>query len=170
MALTALTGPWPIFYTTLGLLEWVINMSQGRYLYMWWHKHRISAYTDIHTLSGIRTHDPSIRVSEDSSYLRWRGCCDRWDVTISYPSFLTVCVTCNMWTIWHYFMLLGSNPCEKRLRCDDHRCIPIDWCCDTIHDSNCTARVLPPCCLQLSKCESSKERPIYFTLVFFISV
>ncbi|PNF29618.1 hypothetical protein B7P43_G16738 [Cryptotermes secundus] len=45
----------------------------------------------------------------------------------------------------------GPNPCENKLRCDDHRCIPIDWCCDTIHDSNCTARVLPPCCLQLSK-------------------
>jgi hypothetical protein len=29
-------------------------------------KHRINAYTDIHALSGIQTHDPTIRLSEDS--------------------------------------------------------------------------------------------------------
>jgi hypothetical protein len=34
-------------------------------------------HTDIHSLSGIRTHDPSIRASEDSSCLRPRGHCDR---------------------------------------------------------------------------------------------
>ncbi|XP_021936782.1 uncharacterized protein LOC110838165 isoform X2 [Zootermopsis nevadensis] len=45
----------------------------------------------------------------------------------------------------------GPNPCKSKLHCDDHRCIPIDWCCDTYHDSNCTVRVLPSCCLQLSK-------------------
>jgi hypothetical protein len=28
-------------------------------------------------LSGIRTHDPSVRASEDSSCLRLRGHCDR---------------------------------------------------------------------------------------------
>jgi hypothetical protein len=32
--------------------------------------------TDIHALSGIRTHNLSIRVSEDSSCLRPRGHCD----------------------------------------------------------------------------------------------
>jgi hypothetical protein len=31
----------------------------------------------MHALSGIRTHDPSVRVSEDSSCLRRRGYCDR---------------------------------------------------------------------------------------------
>jgi hypothetical protein len=32
---------------------------------------------NIHVLSGIRTHGPSVRVSEDSSCLRPRGQCDR---------------------------------------------------------------------------------------------
>jgi hypothetical protein len=31
----------------------------------------------IHVLSGIRTYDPSVRASEDSSCLRPRGHCDR---------------------------------------------------------------------------------------------
>jgi hypothetical protein len=39
---------------------------------------RINAHsTDIHALSRIRTHDPSVRSSEDSSCLRPRGHCDR---------------------------------------------------------------------------------------------
>jgi hypothetical protein len=29
------------------------------------HRHRINANTDIHALSGIRTHDPSVRADED---------------------------------------------------------------------------------------------------------
>jgi hypothetical protein len=33
--------------------------------------------TDIHILSGIRTHDPSIRANEDSSYARPRDHCVR---------------------------------------------------------------------------------------------
>jgi hypothetical protein len=32
---------------------------------------------NVHTSNGIRTHDPSVRVSKDSSYLRPRGYCDR---------------------------------------------------------------------------------------------
>jgi hypothetical protein len=40
--------------------------------------HRIKAYkTNIHVLSGIRTHDPSVLAGEDSSCLRLRGHCDR---------------------------------------------------------------------------------------------
>jgi hypothetical protein len=34
-------------------------------------------HTDIHALSEIRTHDPSVRASEDSSCPRPRGHCDR---------------------------------------------------------------------------------------------
>jgi hypothetical protein len=42
------------------------------------HKHRINAHnTDIHALSGIRTHDPSVLASEATSWLRPRGHCDR---------------------------------------------------------------------------------------------
>jgi hypothetical protein len=50
----------------------VISSSQGRYLHTGQHKHRINAHTDTHALIGIRTHDPSVRASEDSS-----GHCDR---------------------------------------------------------------------------------------------
>jgi hypothetical protein len=50
-----------------GLLGRVISPSQSRYL----------TQTDIHASSGIRTHDPSVRASEDRSCLRPRGHCDR---------------------------------------------------------------------------------------------
>jgi hypothetical protein len=67
-----------IFSTqTVGLLGRALSPSQGRYLHTGQHKHRINAQTDIHALSGIRTHDPSFRASEDSSCLRMRGHCDR---------------------------------------------------------------------------------------------
>jgi hypothetical protein len=54
----------------------VISPSQGRYLHAGQHKHRINAHTDIYAMSGIRTHDPSVRVSEDSSCLRLLGYLD----------------------------------------------------------------------------------------------
>jgi hypothetical protein len=76
MALPAHSGPWPLiqsrnhFSQTTGLLGRVISPSQGRYLNTGQHKHRINAHTpNIHDLSGIRTHDPSVRASEDSSCL-----------------------------------------------------------------------------------------------------
>jgi hypothetical protein len=47
---------------SVGLLGWASSPSQGRYL----HKHRIKA--DRHPwLSGIRTHNPSVRAREDSA-------------------------------------------------------------------------------------------------------
>jgi hypothetical protein len=77
-------APWHLlqfrnhFFTqTVGLLGRVISPSQGRYLHTGQAKHRIKAYTDIHALRGIRTHDLSARMSEDSSCLRPRGHCDR---------------------------------------------------------------------------------------------
>jgi hypothetical protein len=82
MALPTHSGPWPLlqfrnrFSQTVGLLGRVISLSQGLYLNTGQHKHRINAHThtpNIHALSGIRTHDPSARASEDSSYLRPRG-------------------------------------------------------------------------------------------------
>jgi hypothetical protein len=51
--------------------------SQGRHLHTGQHKQRINAHTDIHTLSGIRTHNPSVRVSEDTSCFRLSGQRDR---------------------------------------------------------------------------------------------
>jgi hypothetical protein len=84
MALPANSGPWSLiqfsnhFSQTVGLLGRVICPPQGRYLHTE-HKHRINAYThqtSMPSLSGIRTHDPSDRESEDSSCLRPRGYCD----------------------------------------------------------------------------------------------
>jgi hypothetical protein len=38
--------------------------------------HRVNAHNiDIHALSGIRTHDSSVRASEDISCLKWPGHC-----------------------------------------------------------------------------------------------
>jgi hypothetical protein len=36
-------------------------------------KHRTNAHIDIHALSEIRTHEPSVRANEDSSCLRSHG-------------------------------------------------------------------------------------------------
>jgi hypothetical protein len=72
VALQPFIGPWPLFQSlnlftqSVGLLGRGISPSQGRYLHTGQH-------TDIHALSGIRTHDPSVRASEDSSWLRPRG-------------------------------------------------------------------------------------------------
>jgi hypothetical protein len=39
----------------------------------------------MHALSGIQTHDPSVRASEDISYFRPRGHCDRREVIFFPP-------------------------------------------------------------------------------------
>jgi hypothetical protein len=77
MAVQPFVGPWPPFTQTVGPLGPVISPSQGLYLYTGQHKHRILAHRDIHVLGGIRTHDPSVRESEDSSCLRPHGHRDR---------------------------------------------------------------------------------------------
>jgi hypothetical protein len=67
-----------IFFTqSVELLGRVISPSQDHYL-----THRITQTQNRHTqifipLSGIRTHDPSVRASEDSSCLKARGHRDR---------------------------------------------------------------------------------------------
>jgi hypothetical protein len=59
------------------LLGRKIRPSQGLCLHTEQHKHRINAHNiNIHALSGIGTHDSSVRASEDSSCLRPRGHCD----------------------------------------------------------------------------------------------
>jgi hypothetical protein len=66
-----------IIYTqSVGVLGRGISLSQSHCIQAEQYKHRIK-HTDIHALSGIRTHDPSVRASEDSSCLRPRGHCDR---------------------------------------------------------------------------------------------
>jgi hypothetical protein len=88
MALQPSVEPWPLlqfrnFFTqTVGFLGRVISPFQGRYLHTGQHKHRIKAHTDIHVWSGIRTHDPRVRASEDSSCLRLLSHCDRRKVYV----------------------------------------------------------------------------------------
>jgi hypothetical protein len=68
MAVPAQSGPRSLiqfpnqFPQTIGLLGRVIRSSQGRYL------NTEYTHTDIHALSWIRTHDSSVRASEDSKY------------------------------------------------------------------------------------------------------
>jgi hypothetical protein len=75
MSLQRFVGPLPllqfviIFTQAVEQLGRGISPSQGRYLRAGQHKHRINIHTDTHALSGIRTHDPSVRASEDSSCL-----------------------------------------------------------------------------------------------------
>jgi hypothetical protein len=61
-----------IFYTVCRT-PWTWDQPVTRHL----PTHRTNAHTDTHALSGIRSHDPSVRASEDSSCLRSRGHCDR---------------------------------------------------------------------------------------------
>jgi hypothetical protein len=87
MALEPFVGPWPllsflILHTVGRLLGRGISQSQCLYLHTEQQKHRINAYTDIHALSGIRTHDPSARSGEDGSCLRQRDHCDRPTILI----------------------------------------------------------------------------------------
>jgi hypothetical protein len=74
---------------SVGVLGQGISPSQGRYLHTEQHKHRINAHnTDIHALSGIRTHDPSFQASEDSSCLTSLGHCDRLFLAIRTPKIM----------------------------------------------------------------------------------
>jgi hypothetical protein len=62
----------------VGLLGRGISPPQGLYLHTEQHEHRINAHnTNIHALSGIQTHDPILRESEDISCLRPRDQCDQ---------------------------------------------------------------------------------------------
>jgi hypothetical protein len=83
MALPIHSGPWPLiqfrihFSETVGLLGRVISPSQGRHLHRDQYKHRKNTHIGIYVLSRVPTQVPSVRASEDSSYPRPRGYCDR---------------------------------------------------------------------------------------------
>jgi hypothetical protein len=72
MALQPFVGPWPLlqfrnhFYTD-GRTPWMSDQPVAKPLPT--HK---TTHIDIHALSRIQTHDPSVRASEDSSCLRPR--------------------------------------------------------------------------------------------------
>jgi hypothetical protein len=76
---------------SVGLLGRGISPSQCLYLHTGQHRHRIN--TDIHASSGIRTHDPSDSVGEDSPCLRPRGHCDRWRwcITLGITGYFGFC-------------------------------------------------------------------------------
>jgi hypothetical protein len=68
-------GPFFSFFIlyTVGRTPWAGDQLVARPL----PSHRINAHTDIHALSGIRTHDPNVRARQESSCLRPRGHSDR---------------------------------------------------------------------------------------------
>jgi hypothetical protein len=71
---------------TVGLL----GQGISRYLHTGWHKHRTNVHTDIHALSGIRTHDPSFRAGEDCSCFRPLVHWDRRRMELQHDYFLTI--------------------------------------------------------------------------------
>jgi hypothetical protein len=65
---------------SVGFLGRVISSLQGLYLYTNTKTHTHTQTLNIHALSGIRTHDPGFRASEDSALLRPLGYRDRqWE-------------------------------------------------------------------------------------------
>jgi hypothetical protein len=73
MALLPLVGPWPLFQFlnlyTVGRTAWTGDQSAVA--------RPLPTHTDNHASSGIRTRDPRVRASEDSSCLRPLGHCDQ---------------------------------------------------------------------------------------------
>jgi hypothetical protein len=82
MALQPFFGPWLLFqflgpiHSQYDSLDGVSARRKAS-IYTQNNTNTEQTHTDIHALSGIRTHDPSVRASEDSSFLRLRGHCDR---------------------------------------------------------------------------------------------
>jgi hypothetical protein len=70
-------GPWPLFLFlnlhTVGRTPWTGDFPVARPLPAHRTTQTESTQADTHALSGIRTHDPSVRVGEDGSCLRPRG-------------------------------------------------------------------------------------------------
>jgi hypothetical protein len=82
MALHPFVGPWNLlqfrnlFTPTVGLLGGG-SARRNAATYTEDNKNTEQKQTNIHVLSGIRIHDPSVRGSENSSFLRPCGHCDR---------------------------------------------------------------------------------------------
>jgi hypothetical protein len=90
MALPAHSGPCPLiqfhnhFSQTVGLLGRVISPPQGRCLNTTQTQNKRIYTTNTHALCGIGIHDPSVRASEEKSYLRPRCYCNRHFSVISF--------------------------------------------------------------------------------------
>jgi hypothetical protein len=84
-----------ILYTVVGLVGRGISPSQGLYLHTEKHKHRINR---LHALGWIRSHDSSVRGSEDSSCLRRRFHRDQlWFIA----TLLNFFFNSGLWGYWH---------------------------------------------------------------------
>jgi hypothetical protein len=83
MALQPFIGPWPHiqfrnhFFTRAVGTPWMSDQPVARSLPTHRTTQTIEAYTNIHALSGIQTHDPSFRATENRSCLRPHDHCDR---------------------------------------------------------------------------------------------
>jgi hypothetical protein len=89
---------------TVGRNPWTGDQPVARPLPTQDNANRINA--NIHALNGIRTHDPSVRASEDSSCLRPRSHCDR-HMFISMSIKFTIEI---LFVIPIYFLLLPLLP------------------------------------------------------------
>jgi hypothetical protein len=95
MTLQPFVGPWPLLqsrnlFYTYGKAPWTSDQPVARSLLAQrTTKHRINAYKDINTLSGILTHVLSVRTSEDSTRLRPRSHRDQL-ISSEYESQFTV--------------------------------------------------------------------------------
>jgi hypothetical protein len=77
MKLSRFTSVFLDLIQSVGLLGRVISSSQGLYLYTKTEKRARTHTLNIHALSGIRTHDPGFRASEDNACVRPLGYRDR---------------------------------------------------------------------------------------------
>jgi hypothetical protein len=66
-------------------------------------------------VSGIRTHDPSVWASEDSSCLRQRGHCDRQMVDIIFENYVQCCG--NSEILWNSIFVLLAQLNVSLLNC-----------------------------------------------------
>jgi hypothetical protein len=80
------------------LLGQVISSSQGLCLFTSTEKRMHTQTPNVHALSGIRTHDPSFRASEDSACLRPLSYRDRlWYVYTVFKTIILDLVYCELY-------------------------------------------------------------------------
>jgi hypothetical protein len=122
----SLCGPWPLFQFpdlfTIGRTPWTSDQHVPRPL----PKHRTTQTqnkctqycTDTHALSGIRTHDPSVRASEDSSRPRPRGHSDRQLKASAsqqiYRHGVTACITTHTLMIANLYCYFSFRLAQTR--------------------------------------------------------
>jgi hypothetical protein len=120
---------------SVGLLGRGISPSQGRYLHTEQHKHRINVHTDVHICSRIRTHDPSVRASEDSSCLRPRGHCYRLsDGSLPYAKNKWLLSFANEFSppshtlfLLRSILTLRNSPCSSKWPLPFRQCLQLNW-------------------------------------------